>query len=189
MNVYINVPYSEKEQAKLLGARWDAEIRRWYYTDKQDALLFQKWFDKRVPIAQAIAPHGKISLKEFVHQVYGTQHISLTAKTARVFKIPYPLRSGWLQTYGDRLADIDRLVFKKKSKKKVSGNGGHPLNLSNSKMQAVLRTSRSTHGVETSQRVSKDEGKISCNCQVEPWEDCEHTDALAHKAFTDILNR
>lgn len=236
MNVYINVPYSEKEQAKLLGARWDSVIRRWYYTDRQDALLFEKWFDKSAPVVTVMAPKGKITLKEFVKQVYGNAHVSLTAKAAKAFGIPYPLRAGWLQTYGDRLAFIDRLVFKKKSKKKVYANGGHPaensaqsqiedrvsfnsmtpanvvnhgsnlssayksttykgrplkglpLNFITSKMPSKLSASRSTHDVESSQCDSQDKGKISCICNVEPWEDCEHTDAMANKAFLSMIN-
>lgn len=28
--------------------------------------------------------------------------------------------------------------------------------------------------------------KPLCNCNVEPWEDCEHTEELAHKAFLEM---
>ena len=27
--IYLNVPYSEKDQAKELGARWDPDIKKW----------------------------------------------------------------------------------------------------------------------------------------------------------------
>jgi hypothetical protein len=28
--IYLNVPYTEKEEAKSLGARWDKESKRWH---------------------------------------------------------------------------------------------------------------------------------------------------------------
>ena len=28
--IYINCPYSEKDDCKQLGARWDNECRKWY---------------------------------------------------------------------------------------------------------------------------------------------------------------
>jgi hypothetical protein len=30
MRTYLNVPYSEKEEAKKLGARWDPDKRQWF---------------------------------------------------------------------------------------------------------------------------------------------------------------
>lgn len=29
-NIYLHVPYEQKDAAKQLGARWDRERRRWY---------------------------------------------------------------------------------------------------------------------------------------------------------------
>lgn len=43
MKYYINVPFTEKDQAKALGASWDAEARSWYYTDPADNILFERW--------------------------------------------------------------------------------------------------------------------------------------------------
>ena len=28
--IYLNVPYSEKDEAKKLGAKWDAKNKKWY---------------------------------------------------------------------------------------------------------------------------------------------------------------
>lgn len=33
-NIYLNVPYSEKDEAKKMGARWDAKRKKWYIDDK-----------------------------------------------------------------------------------------------------------------------------------------------------------
>ncbi len=40
--IYLNVPYSEKEDAKALGARWDGDRKLWYapYGEKS---LIEKW--------------------------------------------------------------------------------------------------------------------------------------------------
>lgn len=43
---YIKCPYKEKEEVKKLGAKWDGERKQWYYTDPQNANLFQKWLPK-----------------------------------------------------------------------------------------------------------------------------------------------
>lgn len=41
---YINVPYSEKEEAKALGAKWDMVEKKWWCLDK-DSQHFQKWLN------------------------------------------------------------------------------------------------------------------------------------------------
>ncbi len=33
---YLNVPYSQKDAAKCLGARWDQGARRWFVPSKLD---------------------------------------------------------------------------------------------------------------------------------------------------------
>ena len=43
---YINCPYSDKDEAKALGARWDAEQKKWYFTDKSKEKVFAKWLPK-----------------------------------------------------------------------------------------------------------------------------------------------
>lgn len=40
---YINCPYAEKDQAKALGALWDGDRKKWYYTSQEQAHLFQRW--------------------------------------------------------------------------------------------------------------------------------------------------
>ena len=42
-NNYINVSFYEKEEAKLLGARWDAVAKSWFVPDGVDINLFHKW--------------------------------------------------------------------------------------------------------------------------------------------------
>jgi putative DNA primase/helicase len=39
----ISVPFAEKDGAKKLGARWNAERRSWYVPPGIDVSLFSRW--------------------------------------------------------------------------------------------------------------------------------------------------
>lgn len=39
----LNVPFAEKDEAKQLGARWDAKRRTWYVPAGVDAAPFSRW--------------------------------------------------------------------------------------------------------------------------------------------------
>ena len=41
--IYINVPYKDKDVAKILGARYDGEKKKWYIPKGVDSKLFTKW--------------------------------------------------------------------------------------------------------------------------------------------------
>jgi hypothetical protein len=41
MALYLNVPFAEKDEAKALGAWWDAGKKKWYVRDKQNYRKFQ----------------------------------------------------------------------------------------------------------------------------------------------------
>jgi hypothetical protein len=43
MRTNLKVPFAEKDQAKKLGARWDAARKIWYVDDSVDLSLFSKW--------------------------------------------------------------------------------------------------------------------------------------------------
>ena len=42
-NINLKVPFNEKDQAKSLGARWNAEAKFWYVPQGVDAAPFEKW--------------------------------------------------------------------------------------------------------------------------------------------------
>lgn len=46
MALLLNVPYAEKEEAKKLGARWNAELKKWYVQNREDYPKFKKWILK-----------------------------------------------------------------------------------------------------------------------------------------------
>lgn len=41
--IFINVPYSEKEEAKSEGARWDPKNKSWFISKDMDKKHFSKW--------------------------------------------------------------------------------------------------------------------------------------------------
>jgi len=41
--IYLNVPYVEKDEAKALGARWDATKKKWYVPNTIEISAFAKW--------------------------------------------------------------------------------------------------------------------------------------------------
>lgn len=43
-NINLKVRFNEKDQAKALGARWNAELKLWYVPSGIDATPFEKWF-------------------------------------------------------------------------------------------------------------------------------------------------
>lgn len=43
MRMNLKVPFAEKDQAKKLGARWDAARKIWYVEAKADLSPFAKW--------------------------------------------------------------------------------------------------------------------------------------------------
>lgn len=161
--IYIDVPYAQKDEAKLLGARWDADVRRWYITGQQDVLLFSKWFGGTVQ-AKPVVVGDRVTLKEFLSANYGTA-VSLTFKSARAFGIPYPLESGWAKKYADRTAPRSSVTVGKKAK--------------------LVRPKKERQSKPAV--VSPAVFVPLCSCTTPPWEDCEHTDALAQSAMAEML--
>ena len=40
---YLNVPYADKDKVKSLGARWDNDVRKWYYEGVKEDRHFSLW--------------------------------------------------------------------------------------------------------------------------------------------------
>jgi len=49
---YLAVPYSEKDQAKAAGARWDKVAKAWYVGENADIRTLQRWLPENVPVQQ-----------------------------------------------------------------------------------------------------------------------------------------
>lgn len=41
---YLIVPFAEKDEAKGLGAKWDAGARKWHVPNGKDKDLFKRWW-------------------------------------------------------------------------------------------------------------------------------------------------
>lgn len=54
---FLKVPYAEKDNAKALGARWNAERKAWYIPDGTAAAPFEQWLagdsDGREPVKES----------------------------------------------------------------------------------------------------------------------------------------
>ncbi|WP_300436177.1 DUF5710 domain-containing protein [Zoogloea sp.] len=59
MRVNLKVPFAEKDEAKKLGARWDAARKIWYVENKPDMAPFARW---------APSPHESSAGTEPVHK-------------------------------------------------------------------------------------------------------------------------
>ncbi|MCM1144600.1 MAG: DUF5710 domain-containing protein [Blautia sp.] len=47
MSLFLDIPYSEKEEAKKLGAKWNPKVKKWYTNDMpEDYTKFSKWILK-----------------------------------------------------------------------------------------------------------------------------------------------
>jgi hypothetical protein len=41
--INLKVPFDEKDQAKALGAKWDAKLKRWYIDADVDMGKYRRW--------------------------------------------------------------------------------------------------------------------------------------------------
>jgi hypothetical protein len=58
--LFLDVPFSQKDEAKALGARWNAEKKRWYVPDGINQTPFGRWLTSPVPSVEAmVAPFEK----------------------------------------------------------------------------------------------------------------------------------
>ena len=52
-NINLKVPFNKKDQAKSLGARWNAEAKLWYVPQGVDTAPFEKWLSSAPNLASA----------------------------------------------------------------------------------------------------------------------------------------
>lgn len=167
MRINLDCPFSEKDHAKALGARWDVARKIWYIENVEDLTPFMRWIGKKpkpVKTETQCAGGQMITLREFLAKAYGT-HVSLTFKAAQQFGIPWPLSAGWKTQYADKVADLGKLTVGKPKKR--------------------FKLARLKKAHEPAKTVQTDFTPL-CNCNIPPWEDCEYTDQLAHQAMMEM---
>ncbi len=59
--IFLTVPFAEKDQAKALGARWNAAQKKWYVPDGANSALFEKWHPQAA--ASSASSAGKSVMK------------------------------------------------------------------------------------------------------------------------------
>ena len=48
--LFLNVPFKEKDEAKVLGARWDPDCKKWYIANIRKYHLFKEWINGRIVV-------------------------------------------------------------------------------------------------------------------------------------------
>jgi hypothetical protein len=43
LKTYLNCPFSEKDECKALGGKWDANAKKWFVPDGTDIGKFERW--------------------------------------------------------------------------------------------------------------------------------------------------
>jgi Domain of unknown function (DUF5710) len=78
-NINLKVPFNEKDQAKALGARWNAEAKLWYVPQGVEAAPFEKWLSSapntapsKAPASSAAKPNLKPMVKSMPQANLGT---------------------------------------------------------------------------------------------------------------------
>lgn len=152
MRINLNCPFAEKEDAKLLGARWDVARKVWYIVDVEDLTPYMRWIRPERETSV-----GEVTLTDFLVRAYGGRK-ALGVKAARAFGVPYPLRPGWADRHGSSTVSREQAI---KLIEKIQGKTAKP----------PKRQTPVLHLVRTPAPASAS----SCGCQALPWEDCEHT--------------
>lgn len=77
MILCLNVPYKEKDEAKSLGAKWNARMKKWYIdTKREDYVKFSKWILKDTDDA--------IIAMEYIYVIESEQNCWKCGKSTKV---------------------------------------------------------------------------------------------------------
>ena len=57
-NTYLDVPFIKKDEAKALGARWDAGARKWYVPEGVELTPFNAWLPSSKKTTLSAAPRS-----------------------------------------------------------------------------------------------------------------------------------
>lgn len=134
---YLTVPYSEKEAAKALGAKWDKTYKSWYVEGSTQG--FERWLEgsrylKQQGTEKEVGqgekgddsfPHwltkNNTTLLQYLRMKHATVN-ALTAQEAMWAGLEFPLKKGWVDRHGHEIIP-DHMVDKLKAKKAEESNG------------------------------------------------------------------
>lgn len=74
--IYLNVPYSEKDEAKSKGARWDPNEKKWFITNTHNQLPFSSWLETKVENTSGRKLYPPIYLVQSFEPCWRCRHFS-----------------------------------------------------------------------------------------------------------------
>lgn len=84
--VILEVPYSQKDEAKALGAKWNPNIKKWFITSKDDKSKFVKWLSKQPkPDSAEFQPGNSLTLKQKIYLLRSWENCYKCGNAAEVF--------------------------------------------------------------------------------------------------------
>jgi hypothetical protein len=97
----LKVPYAEKDEAKALGARWNAQRKAWYVPDDTDAAPFERWSVKGAGGGEPAQGAGKGRVDSYVGKPTVGEHYIELAHDCSPFTDcaqcrPALVASGWI---------------------------------------------------------------------------------------------
>ena len=87
---YLDVPFSQKDQAKALGAKWDASRKKWFVPPGLDGALFERWKLAEQPMqpGNAVVPKRATATRAGNTKVGDSMVIAVTQPQDKDF-VPY----------------------------------------------------------------------------------------------------
>jgi len=70
MRINLSCPYAEKDEAKALGAKWDADRKVWYIQGVEDLTPFSRWIPLLGRMAQDMKPKKDVNRKPRITGTY-----------------------------------------------------------------------------------------------------------------------
>ena len=109
---WLEVPFADKEDAKVLGARWNPEKKKWFKTGSTQGL--ERWLPKDQQGVREFPVPSKNATGMTLASYLGSRGVgvkALSKKEAKLLGIPYPLRKGWADKHSKLRID-DALLHK-----------------------------------------------------------------------------
>ncbi|MFT5532159.1 MAG: hypothetical protein ACI8WM_002051 [Burkholderiaceae bacterium] len=75
--IFLTVPFAEKDQAKALGARWNAAQKKWYVPDGANSGLFEKWHPQAMVVGATNSVSKEPSMMEVGLTITGEKYLPL----------------------------------------------------------------------------------------------------------------
>ena len=145
-NTYLEVPFKEKDEAKSLGARWDAGAKKWYVPDGTDLALFSAWLPAGNQVSASVV---QSSANDLVSADFGAaSELATTKKSISLSQLLAGVAQAVAQAYRSGVWTIVEVV-------EVRTKNGHVyLELSERNAEgSVLATARASIWANTASKI------------------------------------